>query len=884
MDNAGLLFEHFDGDVGVRLVRSGGEIVEEWMVHDRAGRWRTVLLSPTHPTVTKAARAFANAVDTGAPTLFASLPSSRFTEAEHEETPEGAMIMLKAEGGGVRTTKTIRVPRRGSVVRVEVETELSGQYPAIRVFAVPYVFAPDGKVGAEAMPDHTYLPSYRPQAGGVAADHFFRTAGLVVQRGRLAVVLAPDVDDLERERRIPAFLDLDASGKTFPAPLLVYGFGNVAQTGHVYYTHVPAPTPSPRRLRLAMDVILEAEAEPFTTHGILARHAWDRYGSPRLERILPQAMPFAQYAETSYPAAFTEKVGDQPLGWFEREIDGHVCGGLASGWYMDRGWIHYQCWFAQHRSALGLRFWGKRLKKTDWVEKSEKMLSLALAAPLDRGASPTTYRRVEEDWRPSLIVPSPECHYDLASLAWKGIWLLRWHDEVDCPRRADVRHHLDEIAALFRRQQHEDGSFPCWIDAEHRVARPLDQTASSALPGWFLAERAVRFKEPVDRDAAVRASDFLLREVVDRNAWYDFETFYSCSPKPFVRGTDGKPDHEAMRDPHSRQLPQNTLCMQWAAEALRSTAKLGGGERHRKGALKALDALVLYQSVWSPPFRPLAYVYGGFAVQNSDGEFNDARQAQFGETLCDFGVEYDRKDLFERGVAATRASLALINHPLHRLYGIYPDPNYPYGLMPENMGHRGAFVHELRAGHDWGEGSGLASMAFLREKYGATYRHASGWEVVIDGTLPPVEFPKDPVYDAADGLEGWRYTGNFVPWPFPWGRALFENAGRPFLATAEDGHAGNDGFTGTADSPVFVLTKPGARLRVGGGKGEGVGVELLRADDGRRLAVARGENAERIVDVHWNVPEAVGVPVRLRVFDRETTPWGHVTFGGFWPE
>ena len=61
---------------------------------------------------------------------------------------------------------------------------------------------------------------------------------------------------------------------------------------------------------------------------------------------------------------------------------------------------------------------GKKLGNQDWVEKSGKMLNLALAAPMDRGACPTTYRSREKAWTGSIIAPDPKCYYDLTNMAW----------------------------------------------------------------------------------------------------------------------------------------------------------------------------------------------------------------------------------------------------------------------------------------------------------------------------------------------------------------------------------------------------------------------------------------------------------------------------------
>jgi len=308
----------------------------------------------------------------------------------------------------------------------------------------------------------------------------------------------------------------------------------------------------------------------------------------------------------------------------------------------------------------------------------------------------------------------------------------------DCPRRADIICQCIAMAECMMRFQHKDGSFPSWLDADLEPLPILDHSDQSALPCWFLFRLLAVEAVPSDiknkiLSSAIASADYLDSHVVDGQYYYDFETFFSCSPKACSQ-RDGCIDHECMRDPHSLQPPQNSLCMQWVAEALRAASHATGKARYIRQALKAVEKMVLYQSVWPVTYRKTAYSFGGFGVQNSDGEYNDARQAQFGETLCDFGAELGRKDLFERGVAAVRASLALVNHPLHDRFGIYPNPNCAPGLAPENCCHLGADDQAGRTGFDWGEGSGLASMAILLDKYGDAYVDPDhDWKVGING-------------------------------------------------------------------------------------------------------------------------------------------------------
>jgi hypothetical protein len=868
----------FGQDVGVRIVPGKGELVQELLAKTASGKFEPILLSPTHPDVHSAEQAQeATAISAPSRGLFSNAPTFLFRSARVDETHRTMTLI----GGDDRATveEILTVPEKGSQIDVHLHVHLRGTTPQIERVLASYAFAP-GK------PDTTWAPGLRGRSELVIGDHFFRSPAVVAQKGSLSAALIPDLDVLSKNRPIPTIIDLNCAGDICDKPLLSYGFCDHRLVAHVAYAHDAGSTrPVPPDLNLAFQIRLDGSTAPSSAYEAVADSMWNRYGHRYLDKILPQAMPFADYASYCYPASFAEK---QTGGWFERTIDGHVCGGLPSGWGLDQGWVSWQSWFCQIRSAWGIRWWGKKLGKSEWVDKSDKMLNLALAAPMHDGACPTTYESRTGEWKGSLITPSDACYYDLTNIAWKGIWLLRWYGLPDCPRKADVANQVTAIAHMLLTHQSSDGSFPSWLDRDLKPVPILDRSAQSALPVWFLAEYAKAFpRDSADRVALLRGADFLANEVVDPQRYYDFETFFSCSPKTCLQ-RDYKLDDAAMMDPYTLQRPQNTLSMQWTAEALRAAAHVDPkNPRYMTQALKALDMMCLYQEVWPISYFKTAYVYGGFGVQNSDGEYDDARQAQFAETLCDFGAELGRQDLFERGVAAARSTLALINHPLHAELGIYPNPNYPPGLEPENCGHGGTDEQDGRSGFDWAEGSGLATMARLLDRYGSSWTSSKGWTVVIDGVpagshlTPQTEPPlKDPTFDFSNWrAEGWTFDGSIIAWPLLANRMDFGNHGVPFIGTGEDGRgAYNDELTGTATSPRFTTSHKKIRLLVGGGDGDGEYVELID-DSGKQLAVEHGHKSEHMDERVWDISPYPGIPLRIRIVDRETGGWGHINVG-----
>ncbi len=133
-------------------------------------------------------------------------------------------------------------------------------------------------------------------------------------------------------------------------------------------------------------------------------------------------------------------------------------------------------------------------------------------------------------------------------------------------------------------------------------------------------------------------------------------------------------------------------------------------------------------------------------------------------------------------------------------------------------------------------------------------------------------------------LQGWRVVeGRFAKLLND--RVMFRNRrtrkfnkqGRYFLDTVE---AGGDRQTGVIESPVFVLEGPKISMLVGGGRHSDTYVALCTLD-GREALKAQGRNDEVLQRVEWDAAAWVGQRVFLRIVDRHTTGWGHVTFDDF---
>jgi hypothetical protein len=113
--------------------------------------------------------------------------------------------------------------------------------------------------------------------------------------------------------------------------------------------------------------------------------------------------------------------------------------------------------------------------------------------------------------------------------------------------------------------------------------------------------------------------------------------------------------------------------------------------------------------------------------------------------------------------------------------------------------------------------------------------------------------------------------------------APYNKQGEFFLTTLERaaGGRGNDKQTGVVESPVFMLKGKSISFLVGGGSHADTYVALIDVDAEKELLTAQGTNAEIMHRIRWDVSEFTDRPVRLRVIDRNTGGWGHLTFDDF---
>ncbi len=631
---------------------------------------------------------------------------------------------VTAVGSSAQLIKAICLTLRPASRWVEVTECLSssvgGQVLTVEAFESRWHFA------GTTVVHEVFTPSLVPEHGDVVGQHMLRAPVLVAESADIGVAMAVDIDLLRKSRRLPAGLSL-LRGSDHEVDLIV-GLRAQEVRGHVFHQR--------RHITASLDVdtishryhlALFPSPEQGASLKAARRKIWSIGQGTRAARPLEQSG--YEFARQIYPGALDRL-------WRETVLDGRRVGAITTN-RSYRGDVWFSCWFNPLRSAYGLYHYGMVAGVEDWVEMARATRSLALSAPPDGGFFPTVFEFGEDRWVESHHQGGGPGIFHLMDMSWTMYQLLRWHRELEPDEESVARARAYAVA--LRRVQRPDGGLPAYVD---RAGNPVTAVDRSVLIGdlegrggdpyvldmvesrWsedrfvesaedgasllFLATLATVLPPGDEEVAGVletarRIATYLAERVVPAARWSDFEVYFSCSPKSLD-----------FYDHRSGQWPQNTLCMQHAAAGLLSLYELTGDTSYLASAGRAMDRLCLYQQVWSPPWLGLD-AFGGYGVMNTDGEWNDARQAQFAETHLEFARVTKEPEHTERAIAAARAAFTTVFLPASasRYSGWWRSPQ---GMAAENHGHGGWDQLNGVSGFDWGSGSALATAAHFERQ------------------------------------------------------------------------------------------------------------------------------------------------------------------------
>lgn len=692
-------------------------------------------------------------------------------EVESIETDgDAAVIVLKGTSGDLSFTKTVTIKDGANHANFRCELNLKKPAGIIRAGA-SYVFIPDGMLYSQYGPlDFRWIPTLRPTPKHVIADQIFRSPAVMFQSGEYMMAMIPDLDILGGNRKVQTALDAHTSPPGLNAPAAWYGLCPYAVDTHVFFKEHSSQLFTVKGEHVfGYDIVAVADEKKNCGLRTVAAHLWEKYGSRLIEKTEPQTLEFEEYARRVYgfamdrgeiwtemnegraggTLALTFASKNPPAKMKKKQIEFALKSGklfpkihgMAVDTLLRREeandafefmlhnipmtvipQVMYQSWFNNMRTAYGAMAWGRALGDDELVQRARKMKALALSAPVERGfMSSVCYcpEDAEPFWMHGTKAFEAVKEYHLPDNAWTGWWMLRWHEELESDEA--LLHRARELGDAFVGAQRESGAIPGWVRVRRSgitASSTLVESAQTASPGMFLARLGKVTGEKKYVEAAACAAQFMIENIFPTNRWWDFETFFSCSKKDF-----------GMRDYGTGLECMNNLCIFWTAELMRELAEENGGagkgrEKYLEYGKRAVDLLLMWQQVWDAPYISIN-TFGGFGVMNTDGEWNDARQSMFAESLAGWYELTGDAEYFERAVAALRASFTTMLTPENRdvapgNMGLYHER--VDGAIFENYAHMG---YDRRAqGYimfDWGSGGACAAAARFAGRYGDVY-------------------------------------------------------------------------------------------------------------------------------------------------------------------
>jgi hypothetical protein len=660
-----------------------------------------------------------------------------YTSAMMGKTGAGKKaLVLEGASGEISYRKTITLEDDNSCALVSVAMTVHGTRRIGQLLST-YSFSPDHRLYAQYAPlDFIFTPQLRPEPDQVIADHVFRSPALMLQKDGRFAALVPDLASIDMKKR-PLRTTADVQIETADKPFFSFGLQNwIAEPysrrqSHVFYDAPDSlsATVSDTTLSYAFRLFVQADAPRLSGFTSIVRFHWQHSGAASMQSThSPQGKPFAEYIhkawyeflptialDTLYQHTPVTLLRQGRLAWSNK---------LPPAADND-SW--FNVWFNSLRTAYGMYLHGRTAGDEKLMDQAVRVLNLALLAPQHEGIAPTIFYVdstgghwvADQAWG---SIGKGE-YFPMFANAWTCYWLLQWSD-LQPARKREILDYTKRFADFLGKHQSASGVIPSWYDpVTLEPAREFrDENAETAGAALFLAEFARRGGDSLYLHASEQAMRSITERVLPERKWFDHETFFSCSRKPL-----------GFFDRYTRQHPQNTLSMHQAAEAYLALYGLTHRREYLELGTTVLDYLCLYQQVWSPAWLSCE-LFGGFGVQNTDGEWSDSRQGYFAVTFMKYYEATGRREYFERGVAALRAMFSLFESPTSPRTA----ENYSHSAIDKLAGVTG--IH-------WGTGSSVVSIHLITGTYGDAYIDVkNGWGVGIDGCrIPHVTVDKSEI-------------------------------------------------------------------------------------------------------------------------------------------
>lgn len=585
----------------------------------------------------------------------------------------------------------------------------------------------------------------------IIAQHVFRAPAVIVSTHRKKLSLIPDLDILKQGTPVDWYMDMDALENE-----ITLGMSSSEVKEHVLFVRKPGAVFPRGKVTFGFYILISDEKKdlinPFRD---VTSFLWEKWGENTSKTTLSGFADLEKYVEHTYNWAFGSW---RKSVWQEFNLNGTEVGspvfivnvsqspnfpGIASEREFLSIWN--QAWFSSLRSASGLYRYARHRGNKVLLDYALKTKELALAFPQKNGFFPgliaTQMEKVEIDGKIYKRSKGWNSHYfgnsnrnpytrdiglspmHILDMSFTANQMLLWYSELEQDKR--LLSYTEKYADALIQIQDEEGFFPAWLNNEtFEPMHHLNRSPESSMSVTFLLNLYNITQNEKYRCSALKAMEAIINHIVYTGQWEDFETYWSCSPF-------GRDDLVGKKIERNNQYKQNTLSIYWTAEALLKSYHVTGDKKYLKLGERTLDEMLMYQSCWQPPYIFIRAL-GGFGVMNADGEWTDARQSLFAELIIQYGIELQRDEYTERGIAALYASFEMMYCPENvntkRLY----EKTWPFfnekdfGFMMENYGHNGiTSVDGVGIGeftiYDWGNGAASEAYNRIVDHYGKKF-------------------------------------------------------------------------------------------------------------------------------------------------------------------
>ncbi|MHB8061086.1 MAG: hypothetical protein ACYDG2_00420 [Ruminiclostridium sp.] len=557
-------------------------------------------------------------------------------------------------------------------------------------------------------PDFTWTPLLKMDPSCVSSDWTFKAPAAIMQKKTVAMSIIPDLKSIKMRTGIDCCnLGIDMDIKTEKEPVISYGFIPSVPRYHSSFIHPQGLCefiPGGKALSYEYFLLLDNNAQEKRAYKQAVSFLWEKFGHDNfIEGYDVQHKSFNLWEKEAWHG-----IGSKV--WFEFDYAGEKCGGFRDYLFSMNDDVWFYGWWNNLRTAYGLALYSKRREDAQKIDSAYRVLNLAINAPRKEGAFPVVFLQQggEQIWTASASsnFGGFRDQYHLFSMAWTAYWLLKWKNDIVIDDQKILPLSIDFGDFLIKHQE-ESGLIPSFFKESDLSA---DETlglnrvnAEGSVGAVFLLELYRTVNDSKYLEAAIKAMDYIEREIMPLNKWFDFETFLSCSYKPYE-----------FYDDITGQYPQCNMGIIFSSQAYLDLYRITGKQRYLELGNSVLDYLSLYQQVWSHPMFELNLI-GGFTTQNTDGEWSDARQGYCAVIYFDYFEQTGMLEYFERAVAALRASLA-----------VSPYENWSHHGYNDEPGVFSTF--------NWGLGSGMATIEMVWEKYGDVHISVAGkWAYGING-------------------------------------------------------------------------------------------------------------------------------------------------------